>query len=292
MKVIRTIKEMRKIILQHKKKTIGFVPTMGYLHEGHLSLVDAAHKENDLVILSIFVNPLQFGPNEDFDRYPRDEERDLELAKKHYVDYVFYPHVNEMYPEELSLKMTMTKRVNVLCGASRPGHFDGVITVVTKLFHIIEPNRAYFGLKDAQQVAVMDALTENLNFPIEIVGLPTVRQTNGLALSSRNKYLSENEMENALSLYNSLKLGKKLIEQGTKKKSVIVEEVRNYLKLNCNGKIDYVNLYTYPKLEDVEIIEQQVVLAVAINYEKARLIDNLILDQNGNQLNRVVIGGN
>src|SRR5690625_201396 len=193
MEIIRSIQIMQKISRKHRYQNIGFVPTMGYLHEGHLSLVRQAKEENDILIMSIFVNPLQFGPNEDFDRYPRDEVRDIELAKKVGVDYLFLPDVDEMYPNELAIEMKIKDRVDVLCGASRPGHFDGVITVLTKLFHIVQPTHAYFGLKDAQQIAVVDTLINDLNFPITLIGVKTKREKDGLALSSRNVYLSDME---------------------------------------------------------------------------------------------------
>src|SRR5690625_4888411 len=211
MKIIRTINEMKTQLNKVKDKSVGFVPTMGYLHEGHLSLVRKAREENDIVVMSIFVNPLQFGPNEDFDRYPRDEERDAQIAKEHGVHILFLPDVTEMYPEELGIKMSIHKGTNVLCGKSRPGHFDGVITVLTKLFHIVEPTKAYFGLKDAQQFAVVNTLLNELNFPLELVGLPTVREEDGLAKSSRNVYLSPSERDEATSIYSSLQLGQKLI---------------------------------------------------------------------------------
>src|SRR5690625_2644043 len=205
MKIIRTINEMKTQLNKVKDKSVGFVPTMGYLHEGHLSLVKEAREENDIVVMSIFVNPLQFGPNEDFERYPRDEERDARVAEEAGVDLLFIPDVEEMYPETMGIKMTIDKGTNVLCGRSRPGHFDGVITVLTKLFHLVQPTNAYFGLKDAQQFAVVNTLINELNFPITLVGLPTVREANGLAKSSRNVYLSSKEREEATSLYKSLK---------------------------------------------------------------------------------------
>src|SRR5690625_2644933 len=164
---------------------------MGYLHDAHLSLVKEARKENDSVIMTIFVNPLQFGPNEDFDRYPRNEEQDCQLAKESGVDIIFMPTVDEIYPEEMAIQMTVTKGTDVLCGRTRPGHFDGVVTVLTKLFHLIQPDQVYFGMKDAQQVAVVHGLITDLNFPITLVGLPTIREENGLAKSSRNVHLSE-----------------------------------------------------------------------------------------------------
>src|SRR5690625_2847545 len=193
MKIIRSVQTMEKEIAEQTDKTIGFVPTMGYLHEGHLALVEAAREENQLVVMSIFVNPLQFGPNEDFERYPRDEERDAKLAKETGVDLLFVPTVDTMYPEEVNIQVKVSKGTDVLCGRSRPGHFDGVATVLAKFFHIVEPTKTYFGLKDAQQFSVVHSLISQLNFPIQLVGLPTVREEDGLAKSSRNVYLSEKE---------------------------------------------------------------------------------------------------
>lgn len=205
--VVTTIKEMQQKMIEYRKqgKTIGFVPTMGYLHEGHVTLLKEARKENDIVVLSVFVNPLQFGPNEDFDRYPRDIVRDEQIAKDAGVDVLFYPAVAEMYPRPLSVQVVVKERVDVLCGKSRPGHFDGVATVLTKLFHIVMPTRAYFGMKDAQQVAVVDGLIRDFHFPIELVAVPTVREADGLAKSSRNVYLSEEERKEAPALYAALK---------------------------------------------------------------------------------------
>lgn len=287
MKIVRTIKEMKEQIQLNKAKTIGFVPTMGYLHEGHLSLVNEAVNENDIVVMSIFVNPLQFGPNEDFDRYPRDEERDAQIAKEHGVHILFLPDVTEMYPEELGIKMSIHKGTNVLCGKSRPGHFDGVITVLTKLFHIVEPTKAYFGLKDAQQFAVVNTLVNELNFPLELVGLPTVREEDGLAKSSRNVYLSPSERDEATSIYSSLQLGQKLIVDGIKNPATIINEVTNYLEKNTTATIDYVEMYSFPSLKEINKIEETVILAVAVQYERARLIDNIIIEQSGRQIDRI-----
>lgn len=287
MKIIRTIKEMKEQIATTKPKTIGFVPTMGYLHEGHLSLVEQAKAENDTVVMSIFVNPLQFGPNEDFDRYPRDEKRDAQLAEQKGVDILFIPDVKEMYPEEMGVKMSIHKGTNVLCGKSRPGHFDGVITVLTKLFHIVEPTKAYFGLKDAQQFAVVNTLVKELNFPLKLVGLPTVRENDGLAKSSRNVNLSPEERKEATSLYSSLKIGQKIIVDGIKNTDTIIKEVKNFLQNSTNGTIDYVELLSFPSLEKITHVNETVILAVAVQYERARLIDNIILDSNGQQIDRI-----
>ena len=288
MKIIRTIFEIKKVLQLNKNKTVGFVPTMGYLHEGHLSLVERARKENDIVVMSIFVNPLQFGPNEDFERYPRDEDRDASLAEAHGVDFLFIPTIDTMYPQKMGIEMKVLTGTDVLCGRSRPGHFDGVATVLTKLFHIIEPNRAYFGLKDAQQFAVVNTLISHFNFPIQLVGLPTVREDDGLAKSSRNVYLSDEERKEAKTLYESLKLGQQLVAQGVKDVEEIVLRVRQYITENTSAKIDYVEMLSYPELIDVNFIDQQVILAVAIYYKNARLIDNIILSHDGRQVDIII----
>ncbi|MEI3604756.1 pantoate--beta-alanine ligase [Pseudogracilibacillus sp. SE30717A] len=287
MKIIRTVQTMMKEMELLKDKKVGFVPTMGYLHEGHLSLVETAKKENDIVIMSIFVNPLQFGPNEDFDQYPRDEQKDAEVAKQAGVSILFIPTVNEMYPDEMSINMTIGKGSNVLCGKSRPGHFDGVITVLTKLFHMTQPTNAYFGLKDAQQFAMVNSLISELNFPIQLIGLPTVRESDGLAKSSRNVYLSSMERTDATALYSALKLGQKLIVDGIKNPVTIIKEVENFIRTSTKGSIDYVELLSFPNLENVVIINEQIILAVAVKFKKARLIDNIILNPDGSQLDRI-----
>ena len=195
MKVVNTITELQELIKHEKSQhhSIGLVPTMGFLHEGHRALLKRARQENEMIVLSVFVNPLQFGPNEDLANYPRDFDRDQKVAEEVGVDILFHPSVQEMYPNELSVTMQVHKRTNVLCGKSRPGHFDGVVTVLTKLFHLVQPNKVYFGKKDAQQVAVVDSLVNDLNFPLQIVAVDTVREHDGLAKSSRNVYLTEEE---------------------------------------------------------------------------------------------------
>src|SRR5690625_2310647 len=200
MKVIRSVELMQAEMMKVRQKEVGFVPTMGFFHNGHTSLMDEAKKENDIVVTSIFVNPLQFGPNEDFDEYPRDEEHDIKKAEEHGVDILFVPDVKSMYPQKMSVIMKSESRVNILCGRSRPGHFDGVITVLTKLFNIIQPTKVYFGMKDAQQLAVVDVLVKDYNFPIHEIRLPTVREDDKLAKSSRNVYLSPAEKKDRKSV--------------------------------------------------------------------------------------------
>ncbi|WP_082234015.1 pantoate--beta-alanine ligase [Halobacillus massiliensis] len=264
--------------LKASGKKIGFVPTMGYLHEGHIELIKRARDENDVVILSIFINPLQFGDNEDLDNYPKDRENDLIKAKEHGVDFVFYPTEKVMYPEPMSLSISVTKRTNVLCGRSRPGHFEGVVTVLTKLFNICQPDKAYFGQKDAQQVAVVDSLIRDFNFPIELVSVPTVREADGLAKSSRNVNLSAEERTEAPSIYEALKFGHSLTEKGEQNPLDIIKQTRQFLENKTRGKIDYIELLSYPELETVDSVNGQVILAAAVKYSKARLIDNLVFE--------------
>lgn len=272
---------MQHFIKNNPTKKIGFVPTMGFFHEGHLKLMEEARKENDLVVTSVFVNPLQFGPNEDYERYPRDEKRDMELAEKVGVDILFMPTRQEMYPGEMSISLKIHQRTDVLCGRSRPGHFDGVITVLTKLFHIVQPDHVYFGMKDAQQVAVVDALIKDLNFPTKLIGLPTVREKDGLAKSSRNVNLTEKERKEANWIYEALQYGQRLIQNGENNPSIVVKEVKDIIKRNTSGTIDYVDIRSYPHLEEIRSINQQIVLAVAVYFKQARLIDNLLIDKNG-----------
>ncbi|QGQ46664.1 pantoate--beta-alanine ligase [Metabacillus sediminilitoris] len=280
MNVITTKKELRQKITEYKNKnvTIGFVPTMGFLHEGHLKLLDEARKANDIVVLSVFVNPLQFGPNEDFDSYPRNIKRDEELAKLAGVDLLFSPSVNEMYPNKPSYTVTVTSRVHVLCGRSREGHFDGVATILTKLFNLIEPNRAYFGMKDAQQVAVIDGLINEFEFPVQLEAVETIREEDGLAKSSRNVYLSEKERKQAPSIYKSLLAAKQLILQGERNKTKINHLITHIINEETDGNIDYVETLSYPDLEEVEIISGKCIIAVAVKFTGARLIDNITIE--------------
>ncbi|MCL7745942.1 pantoate--beta-alanine ligase [Halalkalibacter alkaliphilus] len=279
MKVVETIKAVRNEVIAAKQTgfSIGFVPTMGYLHEGHVSLIEAARKDHDFVVLSIFVNPLQFGPNEDLDRYPRDFQRDEKIAQKAGVDVIFYPSVHEMYPTNMPMSIHVTSGVDVLCGSSRPGHFDGVATVVMKLLQIVQPNEAYFGQKDAQQLAIIMNMVEAFNVPVNIHGCPTVREEDGLAKSSRNVYLTNEDRAEAPFLYEALKEGANLILSGETRRSVILAELENRLGTG-SGRIDYVDVLRYPSLEQSEQLSGKVILAVAYFYKNARLIDNYIVD--------------
>lgn len=280
MRVVTSIKEMQSTILQEKKlgKSIGFVPTMGFLHEGHLGLIKNARKSNDIVVLSIFVNPIQFGPNEDFSTYPRDFERDRKLAEEENIDYLFFPTVEEMYPNALSTTVCVQARTNVLCGKSRPGHFDGVATVVTKLFSIIQPDKAFFGTKDAQQLAIIDGLVTDFNFPIEIIPVETIRESDGLAKSSRNVRLLPNEREQAPALYESLKQAKSMISNGERNTDNIIAFMKQFINEQTDGNIDYVEILSYPSLEKLTNINGKIIIAIAVKFSNARLIDNIILD--------------
>jgi len=279
MRLVHTVSEMKKLSNEDLKsgKKIGFVPTMGYLHKGHLSLVEAARKENDIVVVSIFVNPTQFGPNEDYSRYPRDLERDLRLLEPFGVDYVFVPSVEEMYPPFYSVYVEETELSKYLCGASRPGHFRGVCTVVAKLFNIVKPTRAYFGQKDAQQFRVLRRMVENLNMDVEMIEMPIVREEDGLAMSSRNVYLNEDERKEATRLYKSLLRAKELIDSGERDVQKIKQEMFKVLE-HPLLRIDYVEIVDEKTLRPVDKIESKIIIALAVFVGKARLIDNIIFD--------------
>jgi pantoate--beta-alanine ligase len=279
MKIITTIAALQQAIHAEKinGQSIGYVPTMGFLHEGHLSLMQHARKQNDIVVLSIFVNPLQFGPNEDFDAYPRDLDRDEKIAKNAGVDYLFYPQVEEMYGSKPSVTVHVERRTDCLCGKKRPGHFDGVATVLTKFFNIIQPNKAYFGMKDAQQVAVVDGLIQDFNFPVELVPVEIVREEDGLAKSSRNVFLNDVERQEAKELYQSLLKAQRAIEAGEKNPNVIIKLVSDHIHDHTNGVIDYVEVYQYPELQPIDTLSGQMILAIAVKFAKARLIDNVTL---------------
>ncbi|MED3689247.1 pantoate--beta-alanine ligase [Peribacillus butanolivorans] len=279
MKTFTSAAELQQIIIKEKSndKSVGYVATMGFLHEGHATLLENARKENDIVVLSIFVNPLQFGPNEDFETYPRDLERDENVAANAGVDYLFYPTVNEMYGEEPSVKVVVQSRTECLCGRQRPGHFDGVATVLTKFFNIILPDRAYFGKKDAQQVAVIDGLIQDFNFPIKLVAVDTVREEDGLAKSSRNVYLLDHERIEAKELYQSLLKAIEAINTGERNPNTITALVREHVEAHTNGKIDYIEVYQYPELKPIETLSGNIIIAMAVKFKHARLIDNITL---------------
>lgn len=282
MKVVTTIAELKQFVQQTKKeqKTIGLVPTMGYLHDGHLTLARTAKADNDVVIMSIFVNPTQFGPNEDFESYPRDLPRDTELAQSAGVDVIFAPSVEEMYPADGGIKLLAGRQATILCGASRPGHFDGVVQVVAKLFHLAEPTRAYFGQKDAQQVAIIETLVRDFNFPLEIKTIAIVREEDGLAKSSRNVYLSEQERAEAPAIFAALSIAKAHFLQ-TQNAQEAIALADKHITTNTAGRIDYLQLLSYPDLAAITAQTNKFLLAVAVYIGKTRLIDNLIFQIEG-----------
>ncbi len=258
-------------------KTVGLVPTMGYFHQGHLSLMRRAREENDVVVVSLFVNPLQFGPREDLDIYPRDFQRDRQLAEEVGVDCIFFPSVEEMYPQPFLTKVVVGKITEVMCGKARPGHFEGVTTVVAKLFHIIPADRAYFGQKDAQQVRVIQKMVEDLNFDIDIRICPTVREEDGLAASSRNVYLSGEERERATLLYRSLERAQRVIERGERRAEAVEKSIREMLEGQPGIDLEYVAVYNNIDLEPVEILQGEVLIALAAWVGGTRLIDNVLI---------------
>ncbi|BBE31401.1 pantothenate synthetase [Tepiditoga spiralis] len=281
MKVIKNISEMKKISkkLVLDKKSIGFVPTMGYLHEGHLSLVEKARSENDIVIVSIFVNPTQFSPNEDLDKYPRDLERDENLLKPYNVDYIFNPEPNEMYPENYSTYVEETILSKGLCGASRPTHFRGVTTIVNRLFNIVKPTKAYFGQKDAQQFRVLRKMVRDLNMDVELVEMPIIREKDGLAKSSRNIYLNEEERKQALSLSNSLSLAEKSIKNGITNVKELISMMEKNFKNYPLAKIDYIEIREEDELKPlIDVKNKKIIIALAVYFGKTRLIDNKIIN--------------
>jgi pantoate--beta-alanine ligase len=258
--------------------TVGLVPTMGYLHPGHLSLVSRAKEENDHVIVTIFVNPTQFGANEDLSKYPRDLERDLELLKPLGVDVVWNPSAEIMYPSGYQTWVNVEALTNPLEGAMRPGHFKGVTTIVSKLFNATQPHKAYFGQKDAQQVAVIRRMTTDLNFPIEIVVCPTLREDDGLAMSSRNKYLNDEERKAATVLFRSLSEAKKLFDAGERNADALRNKMKEVLGSEPLANVQYVSCADYDSLEELNLIENKALLSMAVFIGKTRLIDNFVLD--------------
>jgi len=279
MEVIKSIPEMRAKIKELKRqgRVIGFVPTMGFLHEGHLSLVRLAKKKGDSVVVSIFVNPLQFGPQEDYQVYPRDPERDLSLLKKEGVHLVFMPEAEEMYPPDFQTYVEVEKLTQGLCGAYRPGHFRGVATIVLKLFNIIQPDFAVFGEKDYQQLKVIERMVKDLNLEVEIIPHPIVRERDGLAMSSRNTYLSEEERRDAVSLYQALKMAERLILDGERDANRLQALIREYLEKFPHTRVQYVELVNPETLERVSRITGPVLLALAVYVGKTRLIDNRLI---------------
>lgn len=278
-KILGSIKDTRDLVKEWKAngEKVALVPTMGYLHEGHRSLIDRARKENDRVVVSIFVNPMQFGPNEDLDAYPRDLERDAKICEDGGVDLIFHPEVEEMYGPNFSGYVDMHTLPEKLCGASRPVHFRGVQTVVSKLFHIIPADRAYFGQKDAQQLAIIRRMVLDLDFDIEIIGCPIVREEDGLAKSSRNTYLSKEERKQAVILNQSLDDAMNAIKNGEKDAAAIKEIIVHKLNTCSLAKIDYVEVVSFDNIQPIEKIDGPVLIAIAVYIGSTRLIDNRIL---------------
>lgn len=283
MQIVSTINEVRTQVKEWKKEglIVGFVPTMGYLHEGHASLMKRARKECDKVVASIFVNPMQFGANEDLDSYPRDLEADAKLCESIGVDLIFHPEVEEMYADGFCSFVDMNGLTKELCGKSRPIHFRGVCTVVSKLFHIVMPDKAFFGQKDAQQLAVIRRMVKDLNMDIEVVGCPIVREEDGLAKSSRNTYLNEEERKAALILSQTIRLGEKLVKDGMTDAKALVAAMKENLEKEPLAKIDYVEAVSMDTIEKVDKIEGSVLVAMAVYIGKTRLIDNFVTAQTG-----------
>jgi len=279
-KIIQTAKEMQAHAdrMRRQGKTIAFVPTMGFFHEGHLSLMRIAREKGDDLAVSIYVNPTQFGPGEDLDAYPRDLDRDLKLAEKENVDVVFTPDNAELYKEKFQTYVTLEKLPNYLCGLSRPIHFRGVATVVTKLFNIVKPHIAVLGQKDYQQLAVICQMVRDLDFDIEIIGGPIIREPDGLAMSSRNSYLSSGQRASALVLYTSLIKAQSLVENGIKDATKIIEETSMLIKSHSETKIDYITICNPETLVDIQTIDGPALMALAVKVGKTRLIDNLMLN--------------
>lgn len=280
MKIVGTVKEVREQVKEWKKQglSVGFVPTMGYLHEGHKSLMDAARKGNDKVVVSIFVNPMQFGPTEDLATYPRDLDHDAALCESAGVDLIFHPEAEEMYEKDFCSFVDMTGLTEGLCGKTRPIHFRGVCTVVNKLFNIVTPDHAYFGQKDGQQLAVIKRMVRDLNMDIEIVGCPIVREEDGLAKSSRNTYLSPEERKAALILSKTVALGKELAKT-EKDANKVVEAMKKNIETEPLAKIDYVEVVDALSMAPVEKLEGTCMLAMAVYIGKTRLIDNTLINE-------------
>ncbi len=282
MTVVHSIESLQGMLDRNKRegRTVGFVPTMGFLHEGHLTLVKQAREHNDIVVMSIFVNPAQFGPGEDFEAYPRDEDRDASLAKEAGVDILFMPTPEEMYPQDGGVHILPGPQSKVLCGASRPGHFDGVLKVVLKLFNIVDPDRSYFGMKDAQQLAIIETFVRDYNLRTLIERVPIVREQDGLAKSSRNVNLTEMERAEAPVIQQALKKGVLLFNKGVSLDE-IEQEIAAFITENSSGIMDYVSLLSYPALTEYDGSSDEAILACAVKFGKTRLIDNTIMSTKG-----------
>ncbi len=278
MKIVAETEEVREQVRQWRKEglSVGLVPTMGYLHEGHKSLIDKAVQQNDRVVVSVFVNPIQFGPGEDLATYPRDLERDAALCEAAGAFLIFHPEKENMYFDDFCTFVDMDGLTKGLCGKTRPTHFRGVCTVVSKLFHIVQPDRAYFGQKDAQQLAVIRRMVRDLNFDLEIVGCPIIREEDGLAKSSRNTYLSQEERAAAVILHKGLLRGEEMIRNGERDASAVIREITGIIESEPLAKVDYVEVVDFDRIEKIDAIEGNVLAAVAVYIGKTRLIDNFI----------------
>ena len=280
MEIVKTIDRAREIILKAKSagRKIGFVPTMGALHEGHFSLIKAAKKQTDFVVVSIFVNPTQFGPGEDLSKYPRPFKKDVNACRKLGADAIFAPKAEQMYPEKNITWVNVEKLSKPLCGKSRPGHFRGVATVCSKLFNIVQPDIAFFGQKDAQQAIIVQRMAADLNMPLKIAVCPTIREQDGLAMSSRNVYLKPKERKDAALLYAALEEAEFFIKAGERKSKTLTGEMKKILKISGQIKIDYIKIVDTKTLEEVDRIEGKVLIALAVRIGKTRLIDNCLAD--------------
>ena len=280
-KVVKTVEEVRKYVKEWRKngETVGLVPTMGFLHAGHQSLIKRSVEDNDRTVVSVFVNPIQFGPNEDLEAYPRDLERDSQLCDETGADLIFNPEPSEMYKDGFVSFVDMNGLTNHLCGLSRPVHFRGVCTVCSKLFNIVGPDRAYFGQKDAQQLAVIKRMVKDLNMPLDIVGCPIVREEDGLAMSSRNTYMNAEERQAALILSKSIKLGKELVENGERSAAVVREKMTALLESEPMADVEYVEVVDNLTMESIDDIKGEILVAIAVRINnKVRLIDNFITE--------------
>jgi pantoate--beta-alanine ligase len=281
MKIINSIVHMQALAIAPERdgRKIAFVPTMGYLHEGHASLLREGRKRADVLVLSIFVNPIQFGKNEDLERYPKDMERDCQIAEACGVDIVFIPTAAEMYPSGFQTGVIVREISLPLCGASRPGHFDGVATVVAKLFNIVRPDLALFGTKDYQQLAVIRRMTADLNMPVEIVGMPIVREADGVAMSSRNAYLSPLERQSALCLIQAIRRARELFAGGERSIAVLMKEARVVIEQEAAAVIDYIEFRDGATLQELDVADDSTLLALAVKIGQTRLIDNTVLGE-------------
>lgn len=280
MQIVSTVEEVRKQVKKWREEglSVGLVPTMGYLHEGHKSLIDKAVEQNDRVVVSVFVNPIQFGPNEDLATYPRDLERDAALCENAGANLIFHPEPENMYESDFCSFIDMDGLTKGLCGKTRPTHFRGVCTVVGKLFNIVEPDRAYFGQKDAQQLAVIRRMVRDLNFNLEVIGCPIIREDDGLAKSSRNTYLSKEKRKAAVILHKGLLRGEELVKAGEKSAATVKQAITEIIESEPLAKIDYVEIVNFDNIETIETIDGSILAAVAVYIGKTRLIDNFIYE--------------